>query len=265
MQDALVVSYQGPRDATHYEIIKFLGGRANAAYLRLEGKRHEMTNPDGEWGHGVYCAGTTGMLEYIWAQDCYGDGFTLAGTDPRNGEKLYGPPEDMILHQLTSNKARRNGLSIIAGRSILVDNCTFANTYGAPRGPEAGIDLEPDPHLPWWVEDVRIKDCLIDNNASFGIISDKQRVRRLTIENTSIFSSLEGWALLLDMLPDSGPHLVTNCTIYGPIARCNNITFDNCTFIFQRGVYAQVLESDTPIHNSNATILPNCTMDIRNA
>ncbi len=68
----------------------------------------------------------------------------------------------------------RQGLSIVAGRNILIDHCEFDSTgftgrYGG-HAPGAGIDVECEaPNLP--IKGVFIKNCYMRGNSGFQIVT----------------------------------------------------------------------------------------------
>jgi hypothetical protein len=52
-------------------------------------------------------------------------------------------------------------MSIVSGRDVLIEGCTFEDTRGS--SPEAGIDLEPA-HWKDQLVNIRITDCVSRNN-----------------------------------------------------------------------------------------------------
>jgi hypothetical protein len=78
-------------------------------------------------------------IEHITVRDATGDGITI---DSQGGyPALQLPATKVHIRKVTSTNNRRQGMSILAARDLVVENSTFENTGGTP--PSAGIDVEP--------------------------------------------------------------------------------------------------------------------------
>lgn len=76
---------------------------------------------------------------------------------------------------------RRQGLSIIDVKGLVVTDSIFKNTHGTR--PSAGIDLEPN-RAEQRITDVRIENCKFLDNAGYGIQLAGKRGRILKVEIT---------------------------------------------------------------------------------
>ena len=81
------------------------------------------------------------------------------------------------LHDVTTDGAYRNGLSVIDARHLLVAGCRFLRTAGTP--PEAGVDIEPSTHRPGRrqlvLENITFVDleCRQNRGAAFSVSLSK--------------------------------------------------------------------------------------------
>jgi polygalacturonase len=112
-----------------------------------------------EWRAGINLLDCTNVsVKHLTIENTGGDGLYLTGvTDSR-------------VHNVTTDGAYRNGLSIISAENLLVDNCSFLNTGHFPwdnatggTAPRAGVDLEPNMPSERLVN-VTLRDCLAAGN-----------------------------------------------------------------------------------------------------
>jgi hypothetical protein len=131
--------------------------RGYGATLRMH--KRDYQNPPytkAEWRMGLALRGCRHVLvEGLRIEGSGGDGVYVDG-----GGDL-GWSEDITLRNCVAYDNHRQGLSVISAVNLLVENCTFANTWGT--APEAGIDLEPDTENQRLVNCV-IRDCVFENN-----------------------------------------------------------------------------------------------------
>jgi hypothetical protein len=97
----------------------------------------------------------------ITAADSGGDGVFIAAFGPI---KLYS--ENIILRNIVCDNNRRQGISVITVKNLLVEHCIFKNTNGTL--PEAGVDFEPD-HDYERLENIVFKKCSFTSNYGNGI------------------------------------------------------------------------------------------------
>lgn len=130
----------------------------------LIGDRYEHEGTDGEFGHGVFIAGSSRNIRIseVIAKNFWGDGFIIEG-DASKG--TY--PVRITLDGVVGHNNRRQGLSITAGKQIAVKNSVFSKTNGT--APAAGIDLERDPPFDLPLEDVLITDNILSGNDGYGL------------------------------------------------------------------------------------------------
>jgi Right handed beta helix region len=131
--------------------------RGYGATLRMH-KRDYQHPPytKAEWRMGLALRGCRQVrVEGLRIESSGGDGIYVDG-----GASLDWS-EDITLRDCVAYDNHRQGLSVISAVNLLVENCTFANTWGT--APEAGIDLEPDTEKQRLVNCV-IRNCTFENN-----------------------------------------------------------------------------------------------------
>lgn len=108
----------------------------------------------GEYRHCLAITGANNVtINGIQCNGSGGDGIYI-------GEGAQGFSGNIKVLNSGFDNNRRQGLSLISGRDILVSNCTFTNTTGT--GPSAGIDVEPNQ-----AGDL-LQNVLIDNSSAIG-------------------------------------------------------------------------------------------------
>lgn len=115
----------------------------------------------GEWRHIFLIRGCSGFRADGFAlSDSGGDGIEISG----NTRVPYS--EDVVIANCTSINNRRQGISIISGKSVYIRNCIFSETKGTMPG--AGADLEPN--KPEDVLDgIYFENCRFENNFNSGV------------------------------------------------------------------------------------------------
>jgi hypothetical protein len=100
--------------------------------------------PVGTDGYGVIVAGTHVSIVDLDVDGVPTDGITITGRN--NGLGYAGP---VLVRNSLIRGAKRNGISVIAGRDVTIDGNTITGVglvgmQDPELGPWAGIDLEPD-------------------------------------------------------------------------------------------------------------------------
>lgn len=72
-------------------------------------------------------------------QDFATDGITVTGDNSGSG-----PCENVVIYNCKVSNCRRNGMSIISAKGCTVIGGEYKTSNGAPAGPFAGIDIEPN-------------------------------------------------------------------------------------------------------------------------
>jgi hypothetical protein len=231
--------------------------RGYGATLRMRKRDYQQAPyPKAEWRMGIALRGCRNVLiEGLRVESTGGDGFYIDG----GGDLLWS--EDITIRDCVAYDNHRQGMSVISAVNLLVENCTFANTWGT--APEAGIDLEPDS------ENQRLVNCVIrhsifeNNNGNEVLVYLKPlsrnsepvsiRFERCLIRMTDARrmtpepgppGGIDGWAgIAVGSIRDDGPQgriefidCVTENTgkesvrVYDKSAVSARVRFVNCSF-----------------------------------
>lgn len=121
--------------------------------------------PEEESGESRHCfriRGTRNLyIENVSGNNSFGDGFCLAYPGAYNNKNI-------TLRGCISDNNRRQGLSIVDGENIYVENCVFSNTNGT--SPSAGIDIEPNYLDGYVINNINITNCRSKNNNGAGLL-----------------------------------------------------------------------------------------------
>src|SRR5574341_793077 len=113
---------------------------------------------------GFYAYGSDNVLiRDFTVRDFATDGITLTGD---NGAS--GPCTNVRIEGCDCYNNRRNGLSIIHAIGVVVDGGRYWNSNGAPSGPWAGIDVEPNANEV--AQDILIQGVRTQDNAGPGLL-----------------------------------------------------------------------------------------------
>ena len=125
--------------------------------------------PVGTDGYGVIVAGTHDSLVHVNVDGVPTDGITVTGRN--NGLGYAGP---VTIRDSLIRGAKRNGISVIAGRDVTIDGNTITGVgligmTDPELGPWAGIDIEPDVAT-YPIERVTISRNTIAGNGGPGVL-----------------------------------------------------------------------------------------------
>lgn len=167
------------------ENVEIIGGT-------IQGERYEHTGTTGEQGHGVVIRGSANVVvRDTLIKDCWGDGIYIG-----SGNTFYS--ENITIDNVMCDNNRRQGISVVSVKNLLVLNSKLINTNGT--APESGIDIEPN-NVNGEIKGVKIINLYTENNAMQGIIvalhnfANSNKTIDITIENHTDIGSVNGFAL----------------------------------------------------------------------
>lgn len=130
--------------------------------INIIGERDKHFNQSGQWGMGISIKGSNDILiQNATISKCWGDGIYIGGSiNGKTNENIR------VINSLLDNN-RRNGISIISGININIQNCIISNTVG--QNPMAGIDIEPNNNNDI-IKSIQLTDIVTYNNRWYGII-----------------------------------------------------------------------------------------------
>ena len=146
-----------PTDKGVYHIVNLSSDNCTIMNGTLIGDKETHTGTDGEFGNCVTIRGKNIQLSNMTMRSGWGDGVYICN----NGEVLA---EDVQLLNCKCIENRRNGMSIVGGKGIHVNNCAF--NYNSGAAPQSGFDIEPN-------EDIEISvfmdniECVGNGDSSF--------------------------------------------------------------------------------------------------
>lgn len=128
----------------------------------IVGDRVNHRGKDGEWGMGINILGANNVsVLNPNISMCWGDGIYV-GTHAG-----YLISSNVLISGGVLDNNRRNGISIISGRKIVVKGVLMSNTNGTL--PMAGIDVEPNGNLDK-LEGISIENSISYNNGDSGFL-----------------------------------------------------------------------------------------------
>lgn len=173
-----------PNDLISYGIIKVHGAK-NVKIINptLIGDRDKHLGKEGEWGHGISILGSQNIeiLNYN-IRNCWGDGIYIGILNKKSSKNI-------VLKSGFLDYNRRNGMSIVAGEQITINDVTICNTFGTL--PMYGLDIEPNNEFSE-INDVKINNIKTINNYEGGIAICLHKMRKANIKNVNI--SIENYS-----------------------------------------------------------------------
>lgn len=202
----------------------------------IMGERYAHIGSAGESGHCIAIEGGKNILiSDVKIQDCWGDGIYL-GTRNIGLNNLNNRiwPVNVAFRNISINHARRNGISIISGVNVIIENSKIINTGGISPG--LGIDMEPnDPVDGFFLTNIILKNLTLTNNAN---------------GNIKVFRKVSNFSIYIygDYTPSYG------ACVYDP----NILVYQNVRGIIVKN--NQLLASCN-CNNNCAPLVPICDMD----
>jgi len=125
--------------------------------LVLIGDRDEHFSSVGQWGNGLSIKRADNIkIIGLRADSFFGDGIYI-GSDSKN----------IYLKNISLDRNRRNGISIISAVNLVLENILVSNTGG--HNPQSGIDIEPNNHSDRLVN-IKLINVVTKNSVNHGLI-----------------------------------------------------------------------------------------------
>ncbi|WP_426477608.1 right-handed parallel beta-helix repeat-containing protein [Chryseobacterium sp. CBSDS_008] len=206
-----------------YAIIDITGKKNVSVYNpNIVGDRTVHIGKTGEWGMGINIKDAVNIKIYNPViKDCWGDGIYIGGNGFSNNISIIGG--------LIDNN-RRNGISVISGDNVLLQNLVVSNTNGA--NPKTGIDIEPNTPDNKKVN-ISLNSIITYNNEVSGLAFYLARLRgnnyannvNVVIENYKDFYSKSGISYS-NQKNDSKKKLIGNIVFSNIDLKYNKIPFN---------------------------------------
>lgn len=137
-----------------------------------------MLGKKGEWGMGVSILSSSNIFIYGGKiSDFWGDGIYISQSGRRNS--YYGsyflPSNNVTIKNVWIDNNRRNGISIITGDKINLEDIVASNSNGTR--PMAGIDIEPN-NQSELLREINMNNIYTYNNARDGVLMVMNKITR---------------------------------------------------------------------------------------
>ena len=170
----------------------------------------------GEWRHALAIRGSRRVIvDGLRLEDSGGDGIVIS-----KGRKTHEESREITIRNCVCDRNHRQGLSIISGENLLVEDCRFMNTKGTP--PEDGVDVEPNKPGEL-LTNVILRNCVSENNAGKGFEAALSHLRKGTpvsvrFENCRSVGDRWGAKIRTKVRPSKGDYPT------------GSVVYDRCTF-----------------------------------
>ena len=132
----------------------------------LVGERDDHLGTGGEWGTGLRINGSSHINVYdVNIKDMWGDGIYV-------GKYRAVQSDDILIENGLIDNVRRNGISIISGKNLTINNIIIANTNGT--NPASGIVIEPNKQQEI-LENIHLNNITTINSDKEGIVFNASR------------------------------------------------------------------------------------------
>lgn len=161
---------------------------ANNALFRMNKSAYS-----GEHNHIFMINGSSNItIKKAKANNSGGDGFYIGAY---KSNKAYC--ENITILSSSASNNRRQGLSIITGKNVLIDGSSF--NYSSGADPESGLDIEPSKATDI-LQNIKVRNSTMSNNKKRGMmillnrLNAKSEPVSIVIENCKTDGNLEGFS-----------------------------------------------------------------------
>ncbi len=195
-----------PSKSTSYNILNISSAQNIKIYNpQIIGDRYAIIKNGlkGESGMGIGIRSSINIVILnAKVSDCWGDGIYL-GKD-----KSFIKNQNISIKNAQINAARRNGISITNGDSILIDNTILYNTNGT--SPQASIDIEPNSNRDE-INNILLQDITSINSIYGLLIAPKMLIGdELKTMNVDIINFIDQQSVVGFRVAGMGKYLPNN-------------------------------------------------------
>ncbi|MFZ4262396.1 right-handed parallel beta-helix repeat-containing protein [Sphingobacterium sp. HJSM2_6] len=147
-----------PTIENNYQILRVYNvNNIKIFFPNVIGDKDKHLSNKGEFGMGISIRGSNNVKIYkAQISSCWGDGLYIDDYSKK-----------ILIEGIHVDNNRRNGISIVYGSDIIVNNLLASNTFGT--SPMAGIDIEPDNNTQV-VNNITLNYPVTFNNGNRGIL-----------------------------------------------------------------------------------------------
>lgn len=211
-----------PTSKSQYYLLMIDGVQNVAVYYpKIMGDRQKHLSSKGQWGMGIWIKNSKNIEIFSpTISNCWGDGIYLGH------EKEASVNENVKIVNGVLDNNRRNGISIISGRNIEINNVFISNTNG--QNPQSGIDIEPNSNDDI-LENIKLLNIETFNNTMNGIVvsignlsGQKKKEISIKIDNHKDTYSYLGLSFLM-----SRHNSTTSMSNVGGTIDLKNLTYND--------------------------------------
>lgn len=171
--------YLTPNDYVMYSIVRLDGDNINfRGSGSINGDKYTHMNQEGEWGMGIFVmGGRNNRISGLTVTNCWGDCIYITNN-----------ADGLVIDKCNLQEGRRQGISVISAKNVVIKNCTISKVRGTPPG--YAIDIEPnkgDTVLSVIIKNLNIYDCyggiLITDGMAQDAYIDEVKVKNCTIKD----------------------------------------------------------------------------------
>ncbi len=223
-------------------------GLGHGGMMRMHKKDYQNKNlySPSEWRHCILMDDVVnGRVENMKLCSSGGDGIEINDI------------KDIVLKNIICDDNHRQGLSIISGENILVENSQFTNTRGT--SPQSGVDIEPFRPNISKLRNIVFRNCLFSGNARWGVLiavsstyfnSEKCGKMDIHFENCEMKDNDAGEVYFFSRRIFNEEEVVAG-----------NVEFINCTAKTEKDCDRRpVVEFSTELHHKIDVMLKNFTI-----
>lgn len=147
--------------------------------LTIVGERNNHDGTDGEWG---MCLSANDVHDCVFDNitciDGFGDGLYIGNSD----DNAPFDNRNITVRNCFFNNNRRNNISIIHGKNIVIESCYIGHANGT--NPQIGIDVEPNTE--YQHADVVVQNCTFENNIFGDVETASKNAKCFVLNSVSI-------------------------------------------------------------------------------
>ena len=222
----------------------------NKEYVKVHGTGSLIGDVDthlgvkGEWGMGMAILDSDNIeVRDLSIKNCWGDCIYIGQV----GYLKESYSQKVSIENVTCQAGRRQGLSIIAGKDIFIENCRFVDTGSLKfTAPGAGIDIEPNILGETIVDNIIIDNCEFYGNSNdrdfmtYNLDTTATVILRNSKLKGNVFLGKGSYNITVDSCELNS--MLTPQTNYGNIKVLNStitkrknvhesVSFENCDFV----------------------------------
>lgn len=230
---------------------------------KIQGEKDTHEGTTGEFGYGIRvseCSNIT--IRNMEIFNCWGDAIAIDSANELTGNNNHIIIDNCVLHD-----CRRQGVSVIIGNDVTVQNCEIYNIVG--KSPESGIDIEANGTQQ--ITNTKILNCYIHDTNKASIICSNQYTNTVLISDCVIEAiNVNGGAnihvsnCIMDRIRLAGNDThVSNCTLKYVDIESGNGAFVNCDITADEGQTACIYSGidNYNVKTSEFVSFENCKID----